>query len=253
MELIELSNMKKKTAAAPVRGVKKDIAAYRIIVFTLVLVVAVMTVMSLKNASISTALTFYNDVCPLLIPIFAVLTAAAVALWIFRCKRGIDETKLVFSGSLLTIVFGGLCAACVGYFFLSATRLLVCLIAVSALFYVYYLYPRTFFVYAAATLAGGLLLAFFRFGTSIAGLIVPAVLLTALEVVLLMMLVGGKHPLGQLVPADRKARLPFVLTAAILLVGLVLGIAAPSLLFYAIALLFASFLVIAIIQTLKMM
>lgn len=252
MELIVLSNMK-KPIAAPVRGVKKDVAAYRIIAFSVVLVAVVLAVMMLKNSSISTALTFYHDVRPVLIPVFALLTAGAAALWISRRKKGVDERDTVFSASLLTVIAGGLFAACVGYSFLSATRLLVCLIAAAALFYIYYLYPRSFFTYSAVTLVGGLLLAFFRFGAGILGLIVPAVLLVALEVAVLMMLAGGKHPLGQLVPAASKERLPFVLTAAILLVGIVLGFAAPSLLFYAIALLFASFLVIAIINTLRMM
>lgn len=253
MELIVLSNMKKPTAAAPVRGAKKDVIAQRIITFSVVLVIAVVTVMALKNSSISAALTFYNYVRPVLIAVFALLTAGAVVLWIVRCKKGVDESKSVFSAPLLTILSGGLLAACIGYSFLSGTRLLICLIAVSALFYIYYLYSRVFFTYAAVTLAGGLLLAFFRFGAGILGMIVPAVLLAALEVVVLMMLAGGKHPLGQIVPAEQKARLPFVITAAILLVGLVLGFVAPALLFYAVAILFASFLVIAIINTLQMM
>ena len=252
MELIVLSNMK-KAADSHVRGVKRDVAAQRIIVFSVVLVAVVLAVMMLKNSSISTALTFYNSVRPVLIPVFALLTAGAAALWIVRRKKGVDEHDTVLSGSLLTIIAGGLLAACVGYSALSGTRLLVCLIAASALFYIYYLYPRTFFAYSAVTLAGGLLLAFFRFGTGILGLIVPAVLLAALEIVVLMMLVGGKHPLGKLVPTASKERLPFVITAAVVLVGLVLGFIAPSMLFYAIALLFASFLVIAIINTLRMM
>ncbi len=251
MEMITLSNAKK--AAAPVRGAKRDVAARRIILFSLVLLAAVIAVMALKNSSVTTSLVFYNSVLPVLIPLFACLTAGAVALWIVRRRRGVNESGAVLSGSLLTILSGGLLAACIGYLFLSGTRLLICMIAVSALFYINYLYPRAFFAYSAVTLAGGLLLAFFRFGGGILGLILPAVLLAALEVVILMMLAGGKHRLGSLIPAEPRARIPFLITAALLLVGLVLGFVAPSLLFWAIVLLFASFLVNAIITTLRMM
>ena len=99
---------------------------------------------------------------------------------------------------------------------------------------------------------GGLLLAFFRFGSGLAGLIVPLVLLAALEVVMVLMLIG-KTRLGKLLPKEKEARYPVILTAALVLIGLVLGLAAPAYLFYAIALLFASFLVIAIMNTVRMM
>lgn len=252
MEMITLSNSKKSTAA-PARGVKRDVAAQRIILFSLVLLAAIIAVMALKSSSVTTSLVFYNAVLPVLIPLLACLTAGAAALWIVRHRRGVSETGTVLSGSFLTILAGGLFAVCVGYSFLSGTRLLVCMIAAASLFYIYYLYPRSFFAYAAVTLAGGLLLAFFRFGSSIFGLILPAILLAVLEVIVLMMLAGGKHRLGTLVPAEPRARMPFLITAALLLVGFVLGFVAPSLLFWAIVLLFASFLVNAIITTLRMM
>lgn len=246
-----MSNTKKKNA--PVRGVKRDVAAQRIILFSVVLLIAVVTVMVLKNSSVTTALNFYNSTLPVLIVLLALLTVGAIAVWVLRCRRGVSEHATVLSGAMMTTLAGGLLAACVGYIFLSGTRLLICMIAVSALFYIYYLYPRTFFAYSAVTMAGGLLLSFFRFGAGLLGLILPALLIAALEVVVLMMLAGGKNPLGRLVPADSRARLPFLITAALLLVGFVLGFIAPAMLFWAIVLLFASFLVIAIITTLRMM
>lgn len=246
-----MSNAKKK--AAPVRGVRRDVAAQRIILFSVVLLIAVVTVAALKNSSVSTALNFYHITLPVLIVLFALMTAGGAALWIIRRRRGVNEQGMMLSGAMMTILAGGLLVSCVGYIFLSGTRLLVCMIAAAALFYIYYLYPRSFFAYSAVTVAGGLLLSFFRFGTGLLGLILPAVLIAALEVLVLMMLAGGKNRLGRLVPAEPRGRLPFLITAALLLVGFVLGFIAPAMLFWAIVLLFASFLVIAIITTLRMM
>lgn len=252
MEMIKLSNVKKKSVAVP-HGARREVAKYRIIAFSAVLVVVVLAVMILQNSSVSTTLTFYNRVNPVLIPLFALATAGGAALWITRAKRGVDESGAVFPASMLTLLAGGLFATCVGYIFLSPTRLLICLIAAAALFYIYYLYPRTFFVYAALTLCGGLLLAFIRFGMTLAGLVVPVVLLAGLELVIFAMLFCAKGRLAGMVPTDFRARLPFLATAAVVLVGLVVGIVAPSMLFYAIAILFASFMVTAIVQTLRMM
>lgn len=251
MEMIKLSNQKKK--AVTVRAVDRDVVKYRIVAFTVALIVAVLTVMILQNSNVATVLAFYNHVNPVLIPLFALGAAGAVALWVSRVKRGVDESREVFSASMLTVLSGGYFLACVGYVFFSPTRLLICLIAASALFYIYYLYPRTFFAYSALTLCAGILLSFVRFGVGVAGLIVPAILLVALEVLIFAMIFGAKGAPAGLVPADFRARVPFLLTAAIVPVGLVLGLLAPSMLFYAIVILFASFLVTAIIQTLKMM
>lgn len=64
MELIELSNMKKKKTSSPVRGVKKDVAWNRIAVFFVVLAVVVVAIMSLKDSTLSTEMNFYNYVRP---------------------------------------------------------------------------------------------------------------------------------------------------------------------------------------------
>lgn len=181
-----MSNMKKKKTSSPVRGVKKDVAWNRIAVFFVVLAVVVVAIMSLKDSTLSTEMNFYNYVRPVLIPLFAVLTAGAIALWVTRRKKGVDESKSSFPASMMTIFSGGLFVVSVLYPYLSATRLLVSLIAASALYFLYYLYPRAFFVYAAETLIGGLLLSFFRYGTGLVGLIVPLVLLVALEAVMVL-------------------------------------------------------------------
>jgi len=253
MELIVLSNVKKKPAVSPARKVKKDVAANRIVAFSIALAAVILALMALTNSTISTRLTFYNYVLPILIPLSALAAAGFTALWINRRKRGLDESGSGFPSSLLAVISAGAFFASVGYTFMSGTRLLVSLLALAALYYIYFLYSRSFFAYSAVTVIGGLLLSFFRFGAGLLGLILPLALLLVLETVLMLMLLGGKGSLGRMIPANRQERLPFMLTAAILLAGIVLGLAAPSMLFYAIALLFALFLVVAIINTLRMM
>ena len=77
-------------------------------IFFLVLVFVVIAVMSLKGSYISTELAFYNYVRPVLLPVLALATVAAAALWIVRRRKKVDERGMVLSASLMTCISGEL-------------------------------------------------------------------------------------------------------------------------------------------------
>lgn len=248
-----LSNVKRKTAAAPRRVVRKNVISNRLVIFSLVVAAVVIAIMMLKRSYLSTVLAFYNYVRPVLIPVFALLTVGAVTLLVLRKTKDTDESGKYLPASLMLILSAGLLAVCVVYPFFSGTRLLVSVLACAALYYVYYLYSRSFFVYSLLTLCGGLLLSFERFSGGLVGTIVLAVLVACVLAVLLMALLAPKSAIGRWASIGENERYPFYITAAILLVGLCLLLLVPTLLFYAVAVLFGAYLVIAIINTLKMM
>lgn len=251
MEMNVLSNAKRKVTAEN-RGPKKDINGNRVATFFLVLVLVVIAVMSLKESYISTELAFYNYVRPVLLPVLALATAAAVVLWIIRRQKKVDERKMVLSASLMTCISAELLLVVLLYPFLSTTRLLVSLLGCALLFFIYYLYPRFFFGYSVCTVLGALALSSFRMGGGLLGLILPVALAAAMLVLLAVMLFAPASRLGCALGADEDEKLPLIITAALLLAGVVVGFVMPSLIFYAVVLLAASFLVFAIVNTLRM-
>ena len=246
-----MSNAKRKVTAEN-RGPKKDINSNRVSTFFLVLVFVVIAVMSLKGSYISTELAFYNHVRPILLPILALATAAAAALWIIRRQKKVDERKIVLSGSLLTCISAELLLVVLLYPFFSTTRLLVSLLGCALLFFVYYLYPRSFFGYSVCTVLGALALSSFRMGGGVLGLVLPAALVAVMLVLLVVMLFAPACRLSRVLGADEDDKLSLIVTAALLLAGIVVGFVMPSLIFYAVVLLAASFLVFAIVHTLRM-
>lgn len=246
-----MSNAKRKVTAEN-RGPKKDINGNRVTAFFLVLVFVVVAVMSLKGSYISTELAFYNHVRPVLLPVLALTTAAAAALWITRRRKKVDEKKFVLSGSVLTCISAELLLVVLLYPFLSTTRLLVSLFGCALLFFVYYLYPRSFFGYSVCTVLGALALSSFRMGGGVLGIVLPAALVAVLLVLLAVMLFAPACRFSRALGADEDEKLPLIVTAALLLAGTVVGFVMPSLIFYAVVLLAASFLVFAIVHTLRM-
>ncbi len=251
MEMIVLSNAKRKVTAET-RGTKKDTNGNRVATFSLVLVLVVIAVMSLKGSYISTELVFYNYVRPVLLPIFALATAAAAALWIVRRQKKVNEKNMVLSASLMTCISGELLLVVLLYPYLSTTRLLVSLLGCALLFFIYYLYPRSFFGYSVCTVLGALALSSFRMGGGVLGLVLPTALAAVMLVLLAVMLFAPASRLSRSLGADEDEKLPLIVTAALLLAGIVVGFVMPSLIFYAVVLLAASFLVFAIVHTLRM-
>ncbi len=251
MEMIVLSNAKKKVTADQ-RSRKKDVVSNRISVFFIVLLVVVFAILSLKGSYISTELMLYNYVRPILVPLFAIATLCAGTLWIFRRKQKVDESMNVFSSSLLTCVSAGLFAVCLLYPYLSTTRLMISLLSCALLFFVYYLYPRGFFAYSLCTVVGALALSFLHFGNSLLGVIIPVALVAAVLVLsVIILLAPTSRMVGQLSLAQME-RYPMIVTAALLLAGLIVGFVMPSLIFYAVVLLAGWFMVVAIINTLRL-
>lgn len=251
MEMIVLSNAKRKVTVEK-RGPKKDINGNRVAVFFIVLVLVVVSVMSLKGSYVSTELAFYNNVRPVLLPVLALATAAAAVLWIVRRQKKVDERGLVLSASLITCISAELLLVVLLYPFLSTTRLLVSLLGCALLFFIYYLYPRSFFGYSVCTVSGALALSSLRMGGGVLGLLLPVALVAILLVLLAVMLFAPTCRLARALGADEDDKLPLIVTTALLLAGIVVGFVMPSLIFYAVVLLAASFLVFAIIHTLRM-
>lgn len=246
-----MSNAKRKVTVEK-RGPKKDINGNRVAVFFIVLVLVVVSVMSLKGSYVSTELAFYNSVRPVLLPVLALATAAAAVLWIVRRQKKVDERGLVLSASLITCVSAELLLVVLLYPFLSTTRLLVSLLGCALLFFIYYLYPRSFFGYSVCTVLGALALSSLRMGGGVLGLVLPVALAAILLVLLAVMLFAPTCRLARALGADEDDKLPLIVTTALLLAGIVVGFVMPSLIFYAVVLLAASFLVFAIIHTLRM-
>ena len=246
-----MSNAKRKVTAEN-RGSKKDINSNRVSTFFLVLVFVVISVMSLKGSYISTELAFYNYARPILLPVLALATAAAAALWIVRRQKKVDERPFVLSGSVLTCISAEFLLVVLLYPFLSTTRLLVSLLGCALLFFVYYLYPRFFFGYSVCTVLGALALSSFRMGGGVMGLVLPTALAAAMLALLAVMLFAPTCQLSRALGADEDEKLSLIVTAALLLAGIVVGFVMPSLIFYAVVLLAASYLVFAIVHTLRM-
>jgi len=223
------------------------------------------------NSVGSRQLNFATKVLPVLTPVMAGLTLLAGGFWVFhRFRKKADERGAVFNSAFFFTVSASLLGLCLVYNRVyRITPMIIAIIAGTVLYCVYFLYDRLFFAYTAYAVYGGIVL--LGYGSSILVDLLPIpqsvllVVYTALTVIITIAAAsvfalaaknGGAVKLGKRklnLSGDISRTYPFIINSGLILIGAVLAPVFPGTVNYTAAAVLISYLVIAIIQTVKMM
>lgn len=195
-----------------------------------------------------------------------VLFAAAAVNFIIKKNAKTDESFKYFNSAFLLGISVVLFVLMLAFPYVLTIGTVIGLIGALLLYFLYCFYQRDFFVYASLTCVGSLLIYFSSLGITAGTLksIVKvagkwlAVILPALFIIALLLL---KKSDGSVVIGGKTVKLmrpgynyyPFFVCSAITLAGSALTIIIGAAMIYAQIALFAAFIVIAIIYTIKMM
>ncbi len=267
MSMNSLSEKKVKKAEADKRN---DVAVNRVMILFALTVIAVLTMNLLQSNFGGGMVTFMTVVLPIMTVCLGVLTLAALAWHIVCIKKQKDQTYRILKssyifGTALTLFVAAL--ACLLIPSVSCvTVATVVMIAALVLCYVHNFYPTDFFLYSLVTAVSALFLLAIKDAQ-----LIPATHITASKAIMLvvaalaicfaaavlavtLMARKGKLKVGKkAIRVPHNANLyPFFIGAVLLLAGTVLMLFFP-IATIAIGALFAAYLVIAIIYSVKMM
>lgn len=256
------SNLKKQKAEQKLAAQKKsDLILYKLMVFFCVAVVGVTCVMTIGKSMLTQA-KFLTNVLPILL-IVAGLGLAASIVWYAMCRsRHVDESgKIITSANLMgtAIVFFLSCL----YNKLSADvfNVLVFFIVAIVLYFVYHIFRRDFFLCSIAAAAGFVLIKLSTISQSSAfGFIfstacgILAIVAPVLFIVFGILLRANKGVCFGKKLIDKGDHIyPMLIVSGISLAGALVTFFVPAAAIYAIVVILAAYLALAVANTVRMM
>lgn len=238
---------------------RSEVLYYRMLVVLAALIAVIFSITYLTRTAEGYN-NFLLNVAPAVALVFAVLCIPALIFFFILRKKGKDErTKVLSSGYLLSLSLW-LTSIFTLYGKLSSKSVIAYIVVTAALYFVYYLFNREFFVFSLYSAIGaGILLALHS--STRAEQIISAVLALIVSLGVVLLLVKDKKKpveirIGKSVVkiTDGKFKMyPFAVSAAVIIVGAILSFFMADAAFYSLVVLFACYLVFTIVNTVKMM
>lgn len=238
---------------------RSEVLYYRMLVVLAALIAVIFSITYLTGTA-EDYNNFVLNVSPVIAIVLAVLCIPAIIFFAVCKRKGKNEKNRVFSSGYLLTLALWLTSVFALYGRLSSRAVIAYIVVTAALYFVYYLFNREFFVFSlyAAVCAGILLI--INSATRLEHIIaiVFAVIVSAL--VILLFAAGKNKPavvkIGRYslkITDGTFKSYPFIISAAILLIGAVLSFFIANAAFYSLIVLFACYLVFTIVNTVKMM
>jgi len=203
---------------------------------------------------------FTVNIAPKIALGLGVICIPALVFFIIRRAHGTDERTSVLSSSYLLVLVAWLTSIYTFYSHITSTKLVAYILVSSALYFIYYLFSREFFIFSLYTALGAGLLVMINSSlvTSHIILSVLVALVSALAIVLVM--ADKKKPVKVKIGktsfslTDGTFKMyPFCISAGIMLAGVILSFIVGSMAFYSLIVLFVYYLAFTVINTVKMM
>lgn len=259
-----IKNRENKKVSAKKAEKKSQTVLYRLLMVLAFDIIGVASLISVKKEAGRESF-FVFKVLPVLTWVLVGLSVLAAGYYVFTKVKKINVSKYICTPLMLlgTIICGLL--ICVLYKSISLQKIVIMIIAVSLLYFIYYLYKHSFWLYAVYTAGAYLVLSLLGSATYFAAVpeLHTAVKITAVVIavvagifVLTAKVKGGTISFGKTdinLYEDSFDVIPFSVTTGILLIASAVSFFTAILSIYMSALLLASFLVITIIYTIKMM
>lgn len=241
------------------KATRSEILYYRMLILFAVLAFEIFGFFyATQTADRTDALRIY--VAPIMALIFGALGICFFVLYLVRFKKGTNELYKVFSSGFATTLFLWIASAFALYFSFSEKRLIAYIVVSAAVFFIYYLYDREFFLFSLFTAIGGGLLSMLNYATVIRHYVVFA-LIAILCTICFVITVMGKNKkveikMGKssILIFDKSYKAyPFYVSAGILLAGVILTFLLPNSLLYSLIVLFGYYLASTVVKTIQMM
>lgn len=238
---------------------KSEVLYYRMLIVLAALIAVIFSITYLTRTA-EDYNSFVLNISPILALVFAVLCIPAIVFYAICRKNGKDGShKVLSSGYILTLV-AWLTSIFALYGRISSMTVMVYIVVTAALYFIYYLFDREFFFYSFYAAVGAAVLMAMKSSTRAEHLVFSVVAVALSTLAPLIAVRDRKKPLEiklgkstfQLIDGGYKAY-PFLVSAAILLLGTLLSFFFADAEFYSLIVLFACYLVFTIVNTVKMM
>lgn len=234
---------------------RTDILYYRMIAVLVALVCVTFCMTGLtRTADLKNRFTL--TVAPIISLVFAVLFVASVVYFAVCRAKKLDETYVVFSSGFLSTVSLWLTAVFGLYGRIGEKKLIVFIIVTAALYFIFYLYAREFFMFSLVSALGAALFAEMYSALRLEHIIFALLSLAVGVLCVLLAVSGQKRPvkIRNFVLFDKSMKIyPFCISSGIIIAGTVSSFIFSGGAFYSLIVLFAFYLVYTVVSTVKMM
>lgn len=255
------SNIKDKKKKSAVKTEKKtQTILFRLMMVLALDIIGVSLLKYIKDARGREEFFVYTAL-PKLTIIFAALSVLALGYFVFAKIKKINTSKhtctpLMILGTMLVCLF-----ICMFYKNIQLQKIIITIFVMSLLYFVYYLYKRSFWIYSIYSAAAYMAMLLFGQFTNIRELnisikiaaIIASVGIGILAAVIIVR--GGAKKIGKgrvTLFEDKLDAVPFSVTSGLLLITAAVSFFTSAITGYMCIALFASFLIIAIVYTIKM-
>ena len=238
---------------------RSEVLYYRMLV-VLAALIAVIFSITYFTGTAEDYNSFLLNVAPVIAIVFAVLCIPAIIFFAVCRKRGKDEKNKVFSSGYLLSLVLWLTSIFALYGRISSKSSIAYIVVTAALYFVYYLFNREFFVFSLYAAVGAGILMMIHSSTRPEH-IIAAILAVIVSIAAVLLVIGDKKKPVEIKLGKAKLKItdgtfkayPFIVSAAILIAGAVLSFFFADMAFYSLIVLFACYLVFTIVNTVKMM
>lgn len=258
--------LKDKIAAREEQEKRDDLLANRMLVLMVAVTFLIVVMLLIKKNNPTFEAVFILHALNWVRIGFGVLFAAALVNYIVKRRNNADESGKLINSSLLLCGASTLLVISLLFTKLLTTGCVAVLLAAAVLYFIFCFYQRDFFWYTVMTYCGALLiyLASLRLGGGTIKTIAKIVGKCAafvLPVIVMIAVLVIRSRLGSLTIGGKKRRImrsgylyyPFIVCPAVTIAGAALSMFIPAAMVYAVVAMFAVFLIIAIVYTIKMM
>lgn len=249
--------MTKKNEKKSIKIPRTEVVYYRMLITLTVLITVIFSIVSLTDTAEGYN-NFLLNVAPKTAIISAIVCVPLLVFFIICKARKIDEKNWVISSSYLLLVAIWVTSVFGLYGFLSSKTSMAYIVVTAALYFVYYLFDREFFVYSLYSALGAAALLSINSASQTEHIISAVAAFVLTGVVLYFVFSKGKKPskAGKKLAKNMVKEIkpaPFLVSAAVLVLGTVLSFFFAGVSFYSLVVLFAVYLIFTIVNTVKMM
>ncbi|MBR3967495.1 MAG: hypothetical protein IKJ91_10530 [Clostridia bacterium] len=238
---------------------RSDVLYYRMLI-VLAALIAVIFSITYATRTAEGSNSFIMIGAPITAVVFAVLCVPAVIFYAVCRKKGINERNRVFSSGYLLLLTLWLTSVFALYGPLSSKAAMAYIIVTAALYYIYYIFKKEFFVLSVYASLGAALLLSINSARTVEH-IISAILSVLISAAVLWAVARDKKKAltlkigkGTVGITDGSFKLyPFAVLALVIVLGALLSFFMANVAFYSLVILFAAYLIFTIVNTVKMM
>lgn len=251
--------MAKKENANKIK--RTDVLYYRMLIAFAVLIGVVFSITYLTN-TVEKANMFVLEIAPKITLVTALLLIPTVVFFVIRRIKKSDESLKTLASGFLLLMNLWVVSVFALYNQTSTKKLFAYIVVTAALYFVYYLYSRDFFVFSLYNAIYAVLLMFIYSASFIEHIILSVLAVLASVGVVALALASKNKPITMNVGKRTKIKItkgasaqvyPLCISAGIVLAGVILSFFVAGSAFYSIIALFAYYLVFTVVKTIRMM